>query len=67
MTSRVLSTKKALTTKRDDPNFSQVSGYIPKAIALKFKVACTEDEITQSDGLEQAIQLWLAQRKKQQS
>ena len=46
--------------KRDDPNYSQVSGYIPKELALEFRIACTSSEVTQSDALEEAIKLWLA-------
>ncbi|RMF70127.1 MAG: hypothetical protein D6742_01035 [Cyanobacteria bacterium J069] len=45
--------------KRDDPGYSQVSGYIPKDLALKFKIACTSSEVTQSDALEQAVRAWL--------
>ncbi len=51
--------KTDVATKRDDPNYSQVSGYRPKAKALKFKVACTALQITQSDALDEAISLWL--------
>ena len=49
--------------KREDPDYSQVSGYIPKKLALKFKAACTMRETTQSDALEKAIQAWLAKEK----
>jgi hypothetical protein len=45
--------------KKDDPNYSQVSGHVPKELALKFKVACTTKEITISEGLEKAISDWL--------
>lgn len=45
--------------RRDDPNFSQVSGYIPKEVALQFKATCTLVEISQTDALEEAIRLWL--------
>ncbi|MBD2458804.1 hypothetical protein H6G80_32695 [Nostoc sp. FACHB-87] len=48
-----------VATRRDDPNFSQVSGYIPKEKALNFKIACTALQITQSDALDEAISLWL--------
>lgn len=48
-----------VATKRDDPNFAQVSGYILKDKALKFKIACTALQITQSDALDEAISLWL--------
>ncbi len=48
-----------MVTKRDDPNYSQVSGYIPKDLALRFKIACTSKEIAQSQAMEEAIQRWL--------
>ncbi|MGD1863163.1 MAG: hypothetical protein ACFB0D_01280 [Phormidesmis sp.] len=48
--------------KREDPDYAQVSGYIPKKLALKFKAACTMRETTQSDALEKAIQVWLEQK-----
>ena len=47
--------------KREDPDYAQVSGYIPKKLALKFKAACTMQETTQSDALEKAIKAWLRQ------
>ncbi|MCU0552115.1 MAG: hypothetical protein MUC48_22495 [Leptolyngbya sp. Prado105] len=45
--------------RRNDPNFAQVSGYIPKEMALQFKIACTAKEISMTEGLEQAVSLWL--------
>ncbi|MCA1994147.1 MAG: hypothetical protein LDL41_19185 [Coleofasciculus sp. S288] len=48
-----------MVTKRDDPNYSQVSGYIPKELALRFRIACTAKEISQSEALEKAIGQWL--------
>lgn len=45
--------------KRDDPNYSQVSGFVPKELALQFKATCTLQEITQSDAIEEAIKDWL--------
>lgn len=45
--------------KRDNPGYSQVSGHVPKELALKFKIVCTSKETTQSEALEQAIKLWL--------
>jgi hypothetical protein len=49
-----------VVTKRDDPNYAQVSGHIPKDKALEFKVACTRKQISQSEALEEAIDKWLA-------
>lgn len=48
-----------VVSKRDDPNYSQVSGYVAKALALRFKVACTAKELPRSEALEEAIALWL--------
>ncbi len=45
--------------RRNDPNFAQVSGYLPKEMALRFKIACTAKEISMTEGLEQAVRLWL--------
>ncbi len=47
--------------KREDPDYAQVSGYVPKKLALKFKAACTMRETTQSEALEKAIEAWLKQ------
>jgi hypothetical protein len=51
-----------LVTKRDDPNYAQVSGYVPKELARKFKVLCTSEEISQSEALEEAVMLWLREK-----
>ncbi len=52
-------TKVSVVTKRDDPNYSQVSGYVPKDLARRFKIACTSKEISQSAALEEALEQWL--------
>lgn len=51
-----------LVTKRDDPNYAQVSGYVPKELALRFKVLCTSEEVSQSEALEEAIALWMQKK-----
>ncbi len=48
-----------MVTKRDDPNYAQVSGYVPKDLARRFKIACTSKEISQSEALEEALDQWL--------
>ncbi|AFZ22327.1 hypothetical protein [Allocoleopsis franciscana] len=53
-----------VASKRDDPNYQQVSGHIPKEMATEFKVACTRKGVSHSSGLEQAVALWLAQDSK---
>lgn len=47
-------------SRRADPGFTQVSGYVPKKLALDFKVAFTRAEKNQSEALEAAIALWIA-------
>ncbi|MBD2074337.1 hypothetical protein H6F86_10655 [Phormidium sp. FACHB-592] len=47
--------------KRDDPKYAQVSGFIPKELALQFKATCMLQETTLSEALENAVRLWLAQ------
>lgn len=46
-------------SRRQDPKFAQVSGYIDKNLAMQFKIACTATEISQTDALEEAVALWL--------
>ncbi len=50
--------------KKDDPNYSQVSGHVPKELALRFRIACTAKEITISEALEKALEVWLEQESK---
>lgn len=47
--------------KRENPKYAQVSGFIPKELALQFKATCMLQETTQSEALENAVRLWLAQ------
>jgi hypothetical protein len=49
-------------SRRANPNFAQVSGYVKKEIALKFKATCTMAEISQSEAMEEALLMWLAQK-----
>jgi hypothetical protein len=51
-------------SRRADPNYVQVSGHIPKDLALDFKVAFTRAELNQSEALEKAIALWISQQAK---
>lgn len=52
-------TRVSVVTKRDDPNYSQVSGYVPKDLARRFRIACSSEEISQSEALEKALEQWL--------
>lgn len=57
----LLKDSQAVVSKRDDPNYSQISGHIPIDMTMEFKIACTRRRVSHSDGLQQAIALWLAQ------
>lgn len=50
-------------TRRNNPKFAQVSGYITKEVAMDFKIVCTSQEISQTDALEEAVKLWLEKNK----
>ena len=52
----------SLVTKRDSPKYAQVSGYVPKELALRFKILCTSEEISQSEALEEAVAIWIQKR-----
>lgn len=41
--------------KRDNPNYSQVSGHVPKDLKRKFEIYCVMQDMTLSDGLELAL------------
>lgn len=49
-------------SRRADPDFAQVSGYVRKDLALRFKATCTMEEVSQSEALEEAVELWLKTR-----
>jgi hypothetical protein len=51
--------------KRNDPKYMQISGDVAKNICLRFKAACTLNEISVGEGLEQAMILWLEAKEKQ--
>lgn len=46
-------------SKRFDPAYAQICGYIPKDLAKRFKMGCAAREINQSEALEQIITAWL--------
>lgn len=56
-----------VAAKRNDPSYMQIAGDVKKETGLKFKAACTLNELTLGEGLEQAILLWLEQLEKRQT
>lgn len=49
-------------SKRKDPDYQQVSGYIPKPLALKFKGFCTMQELEISEVLAELIESWVKEQ-----
>lgn len=49
-------------SKRKNPEYQQVSGYVPKQLALKFKGFCTMEELEISEVMTELIAQWLQQR-----
>lgn len=45
--------------RKDNPEFQQVSGYVPMEVARRFKIVCINNGWRQADGLELAIRDWV--------
>ncbi len=41
--------------KKDDPNYEQVRGHVPKQLARQFKQYCLNEDIDYSEGLERIL------------
>lgn len=54
-------------SKRFDASYSQICGYIPKDLARRFKVACAERELNQSEAMEEMITAWVQEPVKKAS
>ncbi len=48
-----------LVSKKDDPNYVQAKGHIPKDLAQRFDLACVKYGFDKSQGLEAAIESFL--------
>lgn len=48
--------------KRGDPNFKQVTGLIPKALALRFKALCAGTEQDMSGVIERLVANWVEEQ-----
>lgn len=44
-----------LVAKKDDPNYEQIRGHVPKHLARQFKQYCLDEEIDFSEGLERIL------------
>ncbi len=45
--------------KRGKADYTQVTGFVPKRLALALRAVCAANEITQSEALEEMIDTWL--------
>lgn len=41
--------------KKDDPNYEQVRGHVPKHLVRQFKQYCLDEDIDYSEGLERIL------------
>jgi hypothetical protein len=51
-----------MTDRRRSDDYKQISGYIPRDLALEFKSICARLGISQSDALEEMTQEWIAKK-----
>lgn len=56
--------QKLMVDKRKDANYKQVSGYIPKELALRFKSLCVASDQDISHVLEELIRDWVEKQDK---
>jgi len=45
-----------------DPNYTQTFARVPKTLVAKLKMICFAKGITQSEAIEEAINLWIEQQ-----
>jgi predicted transcriptional regulator len=57
-------TEEPVVTKRGDPNYISLTGYIEKRIGLRFKAIATLNEKSQSVALEEAIRDYVEKHEK---
>jgi hypothetical protein len=48
-----------MVDRRKNPDYRQVSGHIPMNMYRKFKSICALRDVSQSEALEQAINVWM--------
>jgi len=50
---------RAKTAKKDDPDYTQLCGYVPKDVVRQFKTLCVALDLNQSEGVEKALIFWI--------
>jgi hypothetical protein len=56
---------KLMVDRRQSPNYRQISGHIPIDMYRKFKSVCALRDVSQSEALEQAINIWMEQEEEE--
>ncbi|MBW4509651.1 MAG: hypothetical protein KME64_24530 [Scytonematopsis contorta HA4267-MV1] len=51
--------------KRNNPEYSQITGLVTKALAQRFRVYCVQNEVQITEALEEAIKEYLDKRQDQ--
>jgi hypothetical protein len=58
---------KLMVDRRQSPNYRQISGHIPINMYKKFKSVCALRDVSQSEALEQAINIWMERGEEEKS
>ncbi len=53
--------------KRRSPDYTQIFGYVPKELAVKFKTFCTAKQLEQSEVIEQLLQQWVSEQENEKT
>lgn len=53
-----------MVTKREDPAYTPLRGHIRKELYKRFKAFCVEEELDNSEGLENVLKFYFDYRKK---
>src|SRR3712207_7804502 len=48
--------------KRNNPNYNQMTAYVPKDISVKFKTLCTAKQLEQSEVITSLIVRWIEEQ-----
>ncbi len=53
--------------RRNDPNYSRLTGLVPKPLAQKIRVLAVEEEVTISELMEEALSEYLQKKQEQKN
>lgn len=49
-------------SKRSNPDYTQIFGYVPKTMAVKFRTLCASKELQQSEVIEKILGRWIEEQ-----